>query len=127
MIQIIERGRWTLNNLPAEIDYLLRINDQGVKTYENSQANNNIIAEWLSTKMGSVWGNPYWGCNLNEFRHQPHSRSTAICIENAILLKISSDLPQLPVSAIQVTPSEMDIYIVKISTRYGLISESVKI
>ena len=101
-----------------EIDYLMGIDVGGIKTYSNGDVYHNQILEWFDTPVGKVWGKPSWGNTLNQYKHFPHSASTAAAIENSIMIKMPRDLPSIPIKRIRVETIGADLYRIRIITKY---------
>lgn len=108
-----------------EIDFLMGIEGTGVITHEGGSAMANCIREWLSTPKGSVWGAPWWGNNLSQYRHDPLDDDTASSIENSILLSIPQDIPGIQILRIGVEPVEKDVWKITIVTKEEVIKEGL--
>ena len=100
----------------TEIDYLLQLDSAGIVVYEDSSAALCQIKEWADTTIGTVWGDPKWGCPLDKYRHLPVSDDAAGIIESALAMKITEDLPDLSIGAILVTPIDVDTYQIKMAS-----------
>ncbi len=109
--------------MAIEISYLLEMAEDGVVTYESEEAVAAQILEWFDTPVGSIWGKPSWGHNLNQFKHEPMNNTTAIAVENTVLLKLPVDLPEAKIQAVTLTESDVDIWVFSIST--PLVSETI--
>ncbi|GAL07955.1 hypothetical protein JCM19237_335 [Photobacterium aphoticum] len=90
---------------------------------DGNQAKLENIREWLSTPEGTIYGRPDWGHPLDQFRHEPQSPSTALAIENTLLLKLASDLPDVTLSRILVSPMGKDGYYIGFGVPEGVIEE----
>lgn len=111
-----------------EVDYLLNLNESGVVVYDNYSAAINNVKEWLDTPEGSVWGRPYWGNNLDQFKHEDtNSKITAVQIEFSILQGLARDLPFLQISSIwcEPHPEIIDRYLVTIGLNDGIVEKEV--
>lgn len=106
---------------------MLNIDAGGVVEKHDAAANIEILKEWLYTPVTTRYGNPAWGNNLSMYKHEPLCNDTARSIENAILLKLPIDCPNLPVSEIRCDPTEKDMYRIFILTAFGAIDEAMSI
>lgn len=111
----------------TELDFLMTLDSGGVVEKEDGAAYVEVVREWLSTPISTVWGDPSWGNNLNQYKHQPQSTTTESAIENSILLKLPTDCPSIKIGAILCESIEKDLYQISIFTRYGVISERVSL
>lgn len=113
--------------MTTEIDYLLRIDESGVQLLEGAQAVVNNITEWLDTARGSIYGRPDWGNELAMFRHEPPSETTAIAIENSVIIGLARDIPSLLIAAIRCEPheTELDMYRITVSTSEGIVETTL--
>lgn len=93
-----------------EVDHLMTVTTAGVKTYSHAvEALAERFREWLNTPVGSIWGNPGWGNILPEFKHEPTNMShVQVAIENRLLSKLRTDLPELNISSITVSEESFD-------------------
>lgn len=108
-----------------EIDFLMNIEGTGVITHEGGSAMANCIREWLATPKGTVWGAPWWGNSLGQYRHNPPDDDTASSMENSILLSITQDIPNIQIYRIGVEPVDMDVWKITIVTKEEVIKEGV--
>ncbi len=100
--------------MAAEIDHLMSATLEGVSTFSGSNAKIARVAEWLDTPKGQIWGAPNWGHELMGYKHSPLSDTTAAAIRNSIILKLTADIPDVAVSAINVEAEGMDLWRIKI-------------
>ncbi|MCS0376586.1 hypothetical protein [Vibrio diabolicus] len=91
--------------MSQEIDYLLRVDIDGVKVTDEKHAIVARVSEWLDTPEGQVWGAPKWGNRLGVYKHEPINETTAAAIENSILLTLPIDVKDAVVQGIAVEPS----------------------
>ncbi|HBM2815727.1 TPA: hypothetical protein LU109_003639 [Enterobacter hormaechei subsp. xiangfangensis] len=111
-----------------EIDSQMRTDAGGVIIYEGDEASQVAqFDEWLRTPMGSVWGLPSWGNNLDDFRHEPSGNSTEIAIECALMTKIRQDLPDLGLQAIRCNSvtGVFDLYQISFVFPFGFFSTQI--
>lgn len=85
-----------------EIDYLIGLNEQGVIVHSAENAAFNLIKEWFDTERGEVFGNPSFGNDLSQFKHEPLNSDSVVTYESAIVFGLSRDLPMIKVSGIRV-------------------------
>ncbi|WP_413113445.1 hypothetical protein [Thaumasiovibrio sp. DFM-14] len=112
--------------MTAEIDFLIRLNEQGVVIHDEVASPAALIEEWLSTPVGAIYGRPEWGNRLALYRHNPVNPLTAMTIENSIMLKLPEDLPQLSIAAIKVTPIAHDVYKIAVGANGGVYASNVR-
>ncbi|WP_318491899.1 hypothetical protein [Photobacterium leiognathi] len=93
-----------------EIDYLLRINEEGVITFSGGYAQVSIVREWLDTPRGTVWGKPDWGNMLAQYKHLPIDIDTAASMQAHIARSLAYDLPQIQLDGIRILPMASDAY-----------------
>ena len=107
-----------------EVDHLMTVTTAGVKTYSRAvEALAERFREWLNTPVGSVWGNPGWGNILPQFKHEPTGMShVQIAIENRLLSKLKTDLPELGISSISVSEEAFDYLRIVIDIPEGSLS-----
>lgn len=100
-----------------EVDYLMGLNESGVVTYDDNQANFNNLSEWLDTPIGTIYGKPEWGNELGDFKHEPTGDTTvAIAIEFSVIRGVMRDLPEIIIDSIYCEPSktDADLYMVRV-------------
>ncbi len=98
-----------------EIHYLLRANIDGVETYSGHDGVMAQVAEWLDTPKGQVWGNPRWGNEYGQFKHNPMGESTAAAMENSTVTKLPEDIPNIPLESVLVeVGDEIDKWVISI-------------
>jgi hypothetical protein len=85
-----------------EIDHLMTLTTNGIKTYETAtEAYAEELREWMNTPVGSVYGKPWWGTIIGQFKHEPTNQShIQVAIQNRMYQKISEDLPNLQIQGI---------------------------
>ncbi|CAB5618481.1 MULTISPECIES: hypothetical protein [Enterobacteriaceae] len=118
-----------MNNF-NEIDPLLTLELSGVKTYASQEeAWAARLYEWLNTPVGQVYGNPSWGNILPEFKHEPTNQThIQIAIEARLLVKLTVDLPDVPIRGISVREgSDMDMLTIAIQIQNIVITQEVKL
>ena len=98
----------------TELDHLLAIDEAGVIGYDDELAIAERVQEWCDTPVGSVWGDPRWGCSLDQYRHEPLSDDTAAMIESTIAIDLARDLPSINLAAIRVTPTQPDLFAIEL-------------
>lgn len=108
-----------------EIDYLLRLNAEGVLTFAGNHAVVAQVREWLDTPRGQVWGKPYWGNLLSQFKHMPINDDTASSMEAFILLTIGEDLPNARIDGIRIYPTALDLYRIILEVGGTVINEEL--
>lgn len=108
-----------------EIDYLLRLDEQGVIVYEDDNALGNQLNEWFDTPQTSIYGKPSWGHELNQFKHEPPNEDLQVSVENVIIKGILRDLPHIRISAIVATTPTIDSYSITMNTQFGLFERSI--
>lgn len=111
----------------AEIDFLMAIDAEGVKSYSGVAACAEQLREWLATPVGSVWGKPDWGNKLSQFKHMPISDDTAAMIEAYLIMAMAKDLPNLQTDGIRVIPITVDLYKINIDVKNNRISQEVRV
>lgn len=109
-----------------ELDFLLNIDEAGLITASGSGADLECIKEWLSTSVGSVYGNPSWGNEINKYRHSPQSIMTEISIESSIL-KIRNDIENMSNINVHCKTLSKDQYAIIINTKSGIVNQIVAV
>lgn len=107
-----------------EIDHLMTLYTGGMKTYGSDvEALGERFREWLNTPVGSIWGNPGWGNILPEFKHAPTNQShIQVAMENRLLTKLRSDLPEMNIRNVRITEEEIDLLKISLGVSQGTIS-----
>lgn len=111
-----------------EVDYLMSLNESGVIVHNDHTADENNVLEWLDTPMGSIYGNPSWGHDLNKLKHEPtHSTATALHYEFNIVSKLAIDLPNIQLDSIYCEPSpdHADLYLITIGLATGEVQKTI--
>ena len=108
-----------------EIDYLLRLNPEGVLTFDGGLAIVSQVREWLDTPKGQVWGRPHWGNLLSQFKHMPINNDTASSMEAFILLTIGDDIPNARIDGIRIYPTASDAYRIILEIGGAVINEAL--
>ncbi|HBN6266224.1 TPA: hypothetical protein L3N15_004206 [Vibrio parahaemolyticus] len=99
----------------TEIDYLLTIDADGIVTYDDEDAVMAQVAEWADTPVGTLWGMPLWGNPIQKYKHLPVDNDTAGIIESSLAMKLVSDLPNISLKGIRVSPVSVDAYQIQIA------------
>lgn len=113
--------------MSSEFHYLMDWGTQGVKNYTGDQAMANKVNEWFDTPRGAIYGNPNWGHQLQKFKHEPHSDTTADDMKSSIVIDIRNDIPDIVIRLIAVVPSGMDTYDVYLLTDDVLVGAEITI
>lgn len=93
-----------------EIDSLLRVDAQGIILYLDGQAMPAQLEEWLRTPENSVWGWPSYGNPMRQFKHEPTNENTAVIIENYLIDKVDTDIPDLTLMGVRCNPVKSDMF-----------------
>jgi len=106
-----EEASWRMQSAPAA-DIARRL--EGAAMSER-------IQEWLATPEGTVANNPSWGHNLSKFKHDPLSEKSGleVQIELSITRKMSLDIDDLRIVAVNVEIKEIDLVHVIVVHQYG--------
>ncbi|EKN4689560.1 hypothetical protein ABF236_003563 [Yersinia ruckeri] len=108
-----------------EIDCLLRIDADGLSLcLGTNKALPARLEEWLRTPIGSIYGLPEWGNPLAEFKHEPTNQFVAVFIENRLVSKLRTDLPEIQLSGIRCTPASdaKDMYLISFQMQTGIVT-----
>ncbi|MFH1984773.1 MAG: hypothetical protein ABIL58_23275 [Pseudomonadota bacterium] len=109
-----------------ELDYLLgRSPHEVVRIYEDTDAMEQRILEWLDTPEGSVADRPEWGHPLHAFKHEPNSDSLRVMAEMMIFEKLSADVVGIDIRSVSVEFSEIDMMVVSITHGTGFLDKRV--
>lgn len=111
--------------MPHEVDYTLSVSPgEGLSTMREGAAIDNRISEWLETPEGTVADRPAWGHNLSHFWFDPLGVDRDVSMELAIFDKITRDIRDIAIRAVQVSAEEIDLVTIKIVHNYGTYSNS---
>lgn len=108
-----------------EIDYLLRLDAEGVITFGGDYAIVAQVREWLDTPRGQIWGKPDWGNLLSQFKHLPINNDTASSMEAFILLTLGDDIPNAMIEGIRIHPTALDLYRIVLEVGGTVINEEL--
>ena len=107
-----------------EIDCLLRTDADGLSLLLGAnKALPARLEEWLRTPVGSIYGLPEWGNELADFKHEPPSQNVAVFIENRLVSKLRTDLPEVQLSGIRCSLASdvKDMYVISFLTPAGVV------
>ncbi|HFU2857328.1 TPA: hypothetical protein ACGQ50_000868 [Enterobacter cloacae] len=93
-----------------ELDSRLRVDANGIILYLEENAMPARLEEWLRTPEGAVWGLPSWGNPMRQFQHEPTNDYTAVAVENYIIGKLGTDIPEMMLMGIRCNALESDMY-----------------
>lgn len=110
-----------------EIDYLLRINAEGIQHFDSVDGMNNRIMDWLSTPEGTVADAPAWGSPLRSIQFQPTSMHLEIELQMTVVQKIRYDVRDITVRGIDVSFPEKDLCRIVIFHNLGIFDESISL
>lgn len=110
-----------------ELDFLLELASDGIKSHVDFEALANNMSEWFLTPVGSVASFPSWGNTLNKFRFYPQSSALAVMVESEIVRKMPVDVYGLVIRAISVVFLEIDLCNVRINCGIGTFEEVVRL
>lgn len=111
-----------------ELSYLLeRSPSERIRTYEDADAMNQRILEWLETPEGTVADMPEWGHPLFKFKHEPDSPSIQVLAEMVIFNKLADDVTGIDLRAVSVTFPEIDLMDVAIVHGTGFLDTRVEL
>ncbi|MDE1486454.1 hypothetical protein KKI95_14400 [Xenorhabdus bovienii] len=108
-----------------EIDCLLRIDAGGLTLKSGeSEALPARLEEWLRTPIGSIYGLPEWGNPLVEFKHEPTNQLVSVFIENRLISKLRTDIPEINLSGIRCAPASdvIDMYVITFQIQTGTVT-----
>lgn len=102
-----------------EFDHLMRGDLTGLALYENSDALDDRIAEWLDTPEGSIADMPWWGNRLSRLKHEPIGINLQVMTEMSIAQKLPVDVRNIDLRGIRVEVAEIDLIRVIIQYQLG--------
>ena len=105
-----------------ELDYLLALDNRGIKQHGDAEAMNNNIRDWLANPVCSVADQPSWGHNLTPFRFAAQGDDTEAMVEMAIISKLPKDVRGLSIAGVRVYWSDFDECQITIRHQYGVVT-----
>jgi hypothetical protein len=90
-----------------------------VERFEDGDAINERIIEWLETPEGTVADIPSWGHNLLGFKHDPQGKQLEILMEMSIAQKLTKDIRDINLRGIRIEYLDIDMFLVMIIHQYG--------
>ena len=102
-----------------EIDHLLMVGPTGLVTYQDAQALEDRIQEWLETPEGTVSDMPWWGNRLAYLKHEPIGINLQVMAEMFIVQKLPFDVRNLQMRGILVESIDIDMIRVVIQYQLG--------
>ena len=114
-----EEKSWQMNSAP----------DKDVKSYEEAEAMQERIREWLATPEGTVAHNPSWGHTLRRFKHDPLAIGNGldILITMELVRKMPIDIDDLRLVAVNVDVLDIDLCKLTIVHQYGVQQETIQL
>lgn len=116
--------------MPAieEFDHLLELNPTTeIKKYENENALQDRIFEWLETPQGTLTDLPGWGHNLIAMKHEPQGVNLNVIAEMSIAIKMPQDIENLVIKNVSVEFTEIDLCLIIIKHRLGVFEEKIEL
>ncbi len=109
-----------------EYDYLMGGSpSERIRTYDDGEAMNQRILEWLDTPEGTVADMPDWGSPLLRFKHEPDSPSIQVMAEMLIFRRLSEDVKGIDIRAVSVQFPEIDLMQISIVHGTGFLERQV--
>jgi len=109
-----------------EFDYLMeRSPSESIKTYEDGDAMNQRILEWLDTPEGTVADLPAWGHPFYLFKHEPDGPTLRVVAEMLIFQKLLADVEDIDLRSVAVEFPEMDYMRIDIEHGTAFLSTEV--
>lgn len=111
-----------------EFDYLMaRAPSEGVRSYEDVEAMNQRVMEWLDTPDGTVADMPEWGHPFYAFKHEPDSPSLQVMAEMMVFEKLVADVVDIDLRSVSVEFPEIDRMMVAIVHGTGFLEKEVSL
>ena len=110
-----------------ELDFLLDIASDGIKSYVDFEALANNMHEWFLTPQGSIASFPSWGNMLSKFHFHPQGTALSVMVESEIVRKMPVDVYGLVIRAISVVFLEIDLCNIKIDCGIGVFEDVVRL
>ncbi len=111
-----------------EFDHLLELNPTTeVRKYDDEDALQDRIFEWLETPQGTVADLPGWGHNLTILKHEPEGVNLNVVAEMSIMTKMPQDIENLVIEGVSITFTEIDLCQVVITHRLGIFEETIEL
>lgn len=116
----------TMGTYIEEIDRLIGLNPSTeVKKYDDDDALQERIREWLETPQGTLADLPAWGHNLSAMKHEPQGVNLEVMVEMSITRKMPQDIDNLVISGVRVEFEEIDLCKVSINHRLGAFEDRI--
>jgi phage baseplate assembly protein W len=111
-----------------EVDHLLELNPTTeVRKYDDEDALQDRIFEWLETPQGTMADLPGWGHNLAVLKHEPQGVNLNVVAEMSIMTKMPQDIENLVIQGVSVEFSEIDLCKIVITHRLGVFEEKIEL
>jgi len=117
-----------MGNYIEEFDRLLELNPTTeIKKYDDEDALQDRISEWLETPQGTLADLPGWGHNLIALKHEPQGVNLDVMAEMSITIKMPQDIENLIIQSVSVEFGEIDLCQIIIRHRLGMFEEKIQL
>jgi hypothetical protein len=117
-----------MSSIIEEFDHLLELSpNTEFKHYEDENALQDRIYEWLETPQGTIADLPAWGNNLGALKHEPQGINLEVMAEMNIAVKMPRDIENLIIVGVNVDFIEMDLCKIVIQHRLGVFEETIEL
>lgn len=111
-----------------EFDHLLELSPTTeIKRYDDEDALQDRIFEWLETPQGSLADLPGWGHNLSALKHEPQGVNLEVVAEMSITAKMPQDIENLSIVSVDIDFAEIDLCHIIIRHRLGIFEEKIEL
>lgn len=108
-----------------ELDHALRMDEGGIREYQDGEGLANRISEWLATPVYTVADNPGWGHLFRQFWHDPESPELALQVEMSIARKLPRDVRDIRIRRVGVEFSSLDRCVIEIIHDAGRFQQDI--
>jgi len=117
-----------MGNQIEEFDHLLELNPTTeIKKYDDEDALQERIFEWLETPQGSLADLPGWGHNLIALKHEPQGVTLGVIAEMSIMAKMPRDIENLSIVGVDIEFAEIDLFHIVIRHNLGIFEEKIEL
>ena len=108
-----------------ELDYLLGLDSQGIKTHSQEEALNNRIRDWFANPVGTIADRPEWGSNHQDFQFSPEGSNTEAMMEMSLISKMRMDLKGISIRGVRVSWQSIHECTVTLLHQFGIVTVPV--
>ncbi|MET4696652.1 hypothetical protein [Endozoicomonas lisbonensis] len=108
-----------------ELDYLLGLDSQGIKTHSQAEALNNRIRDWFANPVGTIADQPEWGSNHQYFQFSAEGSDTEAMMEMTLIPKLRMDLKGISIRGVRVSWQSIHECMVTLLHQFGTVTVTV--